>query len=75
MMTDFAKSVNEIEELYMQTLTGDTRLESLIFTDCLTSIGKVMSNKRDQMSIHSKTPKLAKLPMNIRRSQGAYQGW
>jgi len=55
---DFAKLVNEIEELYMLTLEGDTTLDSVISSVCLTTIDQVLSTKRNEFSTHSKTSKL-----------------
>lgn len=54
----FANLSQELEQLYAQTVAGDTDLHSLIPSACLSEIVHLLSTKRNELSAHSSTSKL-----------------
>ncbi|XP_073423248.1 uncharacterized protein [Dendrobates tinctorius] len=54
----FADLLQELEQLYAWTLTGESDLNSVITSTCLSEIVHLLSTKRNGLSTHSHTSKL-----------------
>ena len=54
----FENMLQELEELYIQTVTGGTALHSFNSSACLSEIAHVLSTKGNELATHSDTSKL-----------------
>ena len=54
----FADLLQELEQLYARTLTGDSDLNLVITSTCLSEIVHLLATKRNELSAHSLTSKL-----------------
>lgn len=54
----FADMLQELEQLYAQTLTWESNLNSVITSTCLGEIVHLLSTKRNGLSVHSRISKL-----------------